>query len=174
VCFVKYYLTVHREERKKRNIIDICTVWAYRCITGRKCRKRAEFFTYRKIMDREIKKIAVSSEGPTLDDKVDPRFGRAGGFMIVDVATMQGEYIDNGTSQVMSQGAGIQAAEYVAGAGADVLLSGYVGPKAFQALNAVGITVGQDCDKFTVRKAVEMFLAGKVPAADGPNREGHT
>ncbi len=125
-------------------------------------------------MDTEIKKIAVSSDGPTLDDKVDSRFGRAGGFVVVDVATMTGEYIDNGASQVMAQGAGIQAAELVAGAGADVLLSGYVGPKAFQALNAVGIIVGQDCDDFTVREAVERFLAGKVPAADGPNREGHS
>ena len=122
-------------------------------------------------MEKKVKKIAVSSEGPSLDDNVDSRFGRAGGFVVVDVATRETQYLDNGASQVMSQGAGIQAAEIVAGAGADVLLSGYVGPKAFQALNAVGIIVGQDCEKFTVREAVERFLDGKIVAADGPNRE---
>lgn len=30
-----------------------------------------------------MQKVAVSSEGPSLDDMVDPRFGRAGGFVIV-------------------------------------------------------------------------------------------
>ncbi|RUM39311.1 MAG: dinitrogenase iron-molybdenum cofactor biosynthesis protein [Desulfobulbus sp.] len=122
-------------------------------------------------MEKAIKRIAVSSEGPSLEDNVDSRFGRAGGFVVVDVATMATEYIDNGASQVMTQGAGIQAAEVVAAAEADVLLSGYVGPKAFQALSAVGIIVGQDCDNLTVREAVERYLDGKVPAADGPNRE---
>ena len=43
-------------------------------------------------------KIAISSEGPSLDDQVDPRFGRAGGFLLVDPSTMETKYIDNGTS----------------------------------------------------------------------------
>ena len=34
-------------------------------------------------------KVAVSSEGPGLDSQVDPRFGRAGGFVIVDMETMR-------------------------------------------------------------------------------------
>jgi predicted Fe-Mo cluster-binding NifX family protein len=121
--------------------------------------------------ETKLKKIAVSSDGPTLDDKVDPRFGRAGGFVIVDVDTMETEYINNGESQVMSHGAGIQAAEIVAGAGADVLLSGYVGPKAFQALSGARIAIGQNCDNLTVREAVERFLDGKIPVADAPNME---
>lgn len=118
-----------------------------------------------------MKKIAVSSDGPSLDDKVDPRFGRAGGFVIVDVDTMETEYINNGASQVMSHGAGIQAAEIVAQAGAEVLLSGYVGPKAFQALSGARISIGQNCDNLTVREAVERFLDGKIPVADAPNME---
>jgi predicted DNA-binding protein (UPF0251 family)/predicted Fe-Mo cluster-binding NifX family protein len=122
-------------------------------------------------VEKEIKKIAVSSYGPTLDDKVDPRFGRAGGFVVVDVNTKETQYIDNGASQVMSQGAGIQAAEIVARAEANVLLSGYVGPKAFQALSAAGIAIGQDCENLTVREAVDHFLDGKIPVADAPNME---
>ncbi|MEI3479310.1 MAG: NifB/NifX family molybdenum-iron cluster-binding protein [Bilophila sp.] len=87
-------------------------------------------------------KIAVSSEGPGLDDIVDPRFGRAGGFVIIDPETMEtSDYLDNGASQVMAQGAGIETAERVAGAGVDAVLSGYVGPKAFEALKAAGIKV---------------------------------
>ena len=120
-----------------------------------------------------MEKIAVSSEGPDMDARVDPRFGRAAGFMIIDPETMAFEYVDNGSSQVMAQGAGIQAAEIVAATGARVLLTGFVGPKAFQALNAAGITIGQNVDNLTVREAVQRFQAGDVAVADAPNSRGH-
>ncbi len=113
-----------------------------------------------------IKKVAVTSDGPGLDSKVDPRFGRCAGFVVVDLETLSSEYIDNGSSQVMSQGAGIQAAENVVNAGAQVVLSGYVGPKAFAALAAVGIRIGQDVDGMTVGQAVEKFKQGEVPFAE--------
>ena len=115
--------------------------------------------------------IAITSEGPSLDDQVDPRFGRAAGFVVVDLETMESRYIDNGQSQVMSQGAGIQAAELIARAGVECLLTGYVGPKAFQALSAAGIKIGQDLEGLTVREAVERFRSGSVPMAQAPNRE---
>jgi len=120
-----------------------------------------------------MEKIAISSEGPDLDARVDPRFGRAAGFVIVDPETMAFEYVDNGASQVMAQGAGIQAAEIVAATGARILLTGFVGPKAFRALNAAGITIGQNVDNLTVREAVQRFQAGDVTVAEAPNSQGH-
>ena len=118
-------------------------------------------------------KIAVSSEGPDLDARIDPRFGRAAGFMIVDPQTMAFDYVDNGATQVMAQGAGIQAAEIVAGTGASVLLTGYVGPKAFQALSAAGIAIGQNLEDLTVRDAIQRFQQGGVEMAEAPNSRGH-
>jgi predicted Fe-Mo cluster-binding NifX family protein len=117
-----------------------------------------------------MNRIAVTSEGPLLDDQVDSRFGRAAGFLIVDLDTMDTRYIDNGKTQIMPQGAGIQAAELIAGAGASWLLTGYVGPKAFQALSAAGIKIVQDLDGLTVRQAVERFKGGGIEAAQAPNR----
>lgn len=119
-----------------------------------------------------MNRIAVTSEGPSLDDKVDPRFGRAAGFVVVDLDTMDTEYIDNGRSQVMAQGAGIQAAELVARAGVSCLLTGYVGPKAFQALSAAGIKMVQNLEGLTVRQAVERFKSGQVEMAHTANRAG--
>jgi len=119
----------------------------------------------------DAQKVAVSSEGPTLDSRVDARFGRCGGFAIVDLDTMGVEYVDNGTSQTMAQGAGIQAAENVANAGAQVLLSGYVGPKAFRALEAAGIGIGQDVDGMTVGEAIEKYKRGEVPMVESPNAQ---
>jgi len=119
----------------------------------------------------DVNRIAVTSEGPSLDDQVDPRFGRAAGFVIVDLDTMDTDYIDNGQTQVMAQGAGIQAAQLIAGAGVGCLLTGYVGPKAFQALSAVGIKVVQNLEDLSVREALERFKTGDLPIAKEPNRE---
>jgi predicted Fe-Mo cluster-binding NifX family protein len=120
-----------------------------------------------------MEKIAVSAESPHIDDFLDPRFGRAAGFIIVDPQTMEHEYIDNGEAQVRPQGAGIQAAETVARTGARVVLTGYVGPKAFQALRAAGITIGQNLEGLTVREAIKRYTDGKIEMADQPNRKGH-
>ncbi|HHP7234021.1 MAG TPA: NifB/NifX family molybdenum-iron cluster-binding protein [Desulfobacterales bacterium] len=119
-------------------------------------------------------KIAVSCEEPTLDSAVDPRFGRAAGFLIVDPETLNFEYVENGAAQAMAQGAGIAAAETVVQAGAAVVLTGFVGPKAFIALSAAGVRVGQNLENLTVREAVERYKAGEVEIADQPNRSrGH-
>jgi predicted Fe-Mo cluster-binding NifX family protein len=118
-----------------------------------------------------MKRIAVTSEGPSLDDQVDPRFGRAAGFVVIDLETMDTSYINNGQSQVMAQGAGIQAAELISRAGASCLLTGYIGPKAFLALSAAGIEVVHNLEGITVREAVERFKSGRVEMARSSNRE---
>lgn len=120
-----------------------------------------------------MKKIAVTCDSPSLDAQVDPRFGRAAGFLIVNPETMEFDYIDNGSTQIMAQGAGIQAAENVARSGAKVLLTGYVGPKAFQGLTGAGIEIGQNLENMTVRQAIEKYKAGEVELATTPNRMGH-
>ena len=119
-----------------------------------------------------MRKIAVSSEGPTLDSPVDPRFGRAAGFVIIDPETMAFEYVDNGASQAMSQGAGIQTAELMTQHDVGVVLTGYVGPKAFHSLSAVGIKIGQNLESLSVRAAVEKYKSGQVSIAEAPNRTG--
>ena len=121
---------------------------------------------------KTMRKIAVSSEGPDLEGPVDPRFGRAAGFVIIDPDTMASEFVDNAASQGMAQGAGIQAAELMTRHEVGVVLTGYVGPKAFQALSAAGIKVGQNLEELSVRQAVEKYKAGQVAMAGSPNRGG--
>jgi predicted Fe-Mo cluster-binding NifX family protein len=120
-----------------------------------------------------MKTIAITAESPDLDGRIDPRFGRAAGFVVVDPDTMAFDYVDNGASQIMSKGAGIQAAEILAGTGAGVLLTGFVGPKAFQALSAAGIAIGQNLENLTVREAVQNFREGKIEIAEAPNSRSH-
>ena len=104
--------------------------------------------------------IAVSSEGPTLDSTVDPRFGRAAGFVIVEPSGAT-RYVDNGASQAMAHGAGIETARRIAEAGATVLLTGVVGPKAASALATAKLTVSEGYEGLTVGQAVERYRAGK-------------
>lgn len=115
-------------------------------------------------------RIAVSSEGRDLDSRVDPRFGRAAGFLLIDPETLSFEHVDNSGAQAMGQGAGIQAAELLARHGVKVVLTGYVGPKAYQALTAAGIRIGQDLEDCTVREAIQRYREGRVRMAGGPNR----
>ena len=115
------------------------------------------------------RKIAVTSEGPTFQDLVDPRFGRAGGFVVVDLETGDFTYVDNGASQVLAQGAGIQAAENLVKAGAQVLLTGHVGPKAFTALQAAGVKMIQGVENMTIGEAVARFKAGAFTYSDAPS-----
>ena len=139
------------------------------CGTGQRWRRRGanKKSKERQVMHEGI--IAVTSEGPGMDSMVDPRFGRAAGFVVVDLATMGISYVDNGGSQAMAQGAGIQAAENIARAGAGALLSGFVGPKAFQALSAGGIQVIQNVEGMTVGQAVDKYKRGELAVADAPN-----
>jgi predicted Fe-Mo cluster-binding NifX family protein len=120
-----------------------------------------------------MNKIAVSCEEPSLDSAVDPRFGRAAGFLIVNPENLEFEFVDNGASQAMPQGAGIQAAELIANSGAKVVLTGFVGPKAFMALSSAGVKVGQDLENVTVRQALERLKTGQVKFAEQPNKGGH-
>jgi predicted Fe-Mo cluster-binding NifX family protein len=120
--------------------------------------------------EHTMQKIAISAEGPTLEDWVDPRFGRAGGFVTVELPERKLDYIDNGASQMMAMGAGIETAERMAAAGVQVVLSGYVGPKAFDALRAAGILICQDVEGITIGEAIENFVAGKYPFAEASNK----
>ena len=104
--------------------------------------------------------IAVSSEGPTLDDAVDPRFGRAAGFVLVD-PTGNVTYLDNGSSQAMAHGAGLEAARRLADAGAAVVLSGVVGPKAAAALKSVGVAAVEGMEGRTVGQALAAYRDGQ-------------
>lgn len=116
-------------------------------------------------------RIVVSAQGDTLDGMVSPVFGRCPVYLFVNSETMDFEAVPN---PAMSQGggAGIQAAQLVVNHGAEVVLSGNLGPNAFDVLQAAGVPsylVGEG----TVRQAVEAFLAGQLQPIAGANVAAH-
>ena len=105
-------------------------------------------------------KVAVSSLGQDLDAQLDLRFGRCAYFLIVDADTMAFEVIDNAAAGAAG-GAGIQAGQAVANAGAKVVLTGNVGPNAFQTLSSMGLKIYTGLNG-TVREVVEQFRQGAL------------
>jgi len=117
-------------------------------------------------------KVAITSQGKDLNAPVDPRFGRAAYILIVDMDDNSIEVLDNSENVNAFKGAGIQAAASVADKGADVLLTGFCGPKAFQTLEAAGVKVANDASG-TVQDALDDFKNGKLVYADGANADAH-
>lgn len=116
--------------------------------------------------------IVVSARGETTEALVDSRFGRTAFFVSVDPATGAVEAHSNKPNLEAPQGAGIQAAQFVAGLGAKVLISGNVGPKAFRVLQAAGIRMYR-CEGGTVAEAVSRLKADDLPEVTAATVPGH-
>ncbi len=117
-------------------------------------------------------KIAFSTSGDGLEAPLDSRFGRALKFLVLDTETGAIQIIDNAQNLNAAQGAGIQSAEAVARAGAEAVITGHCGPKAFRVLRAAGIKV-YNADVPTVAAALELFRLGKLIEAASPDVGGH-
>ncbi|RSN77679.1 NifB/NifX family molybdenum-iron cluster-binding protein [Candidatus Methanodesulfokora washburnensis] len=103
-------------------------------------------------------RVAVPSTGPDPDSPMDPRFGRAPYFIIFDLDTMKYETVQN-TFMNAPSAAGIQTAQLLIDKKVDVVLSGNVGPNAYQALVSAGIQVIPISAR-TAREAVEIYKKG--------------
>jgi predicted Fe-Mo cluster-binding NifX family protein len=97
-------------------------------------------------------KICVSAKGPDLEAEVDPNFGRAAYFLIVDPQTLEFKAFANPHAQA-GHGAGIQSAQFAAGQEVSAVLTGQVGPNAQQVFESAGIRV-ISAEKCTVRQAL--------------------
>ena len=112
-------------------------------------------------------KICVTSQGKTLDDQVDPRFGRCQFFIIVDTDTLDFEAVENQSAQ-FSGGAGIQSGQLMASKGVKAVLTGNVGPNAFQTLQAGGIKIYTGLSG-KIRDVVKKYKGGTLKLTDNPS-----
>jgi predicted Fe-Mo cluster-binding NifX family protein len=118
-------------------------------------------------------KICISSQGDNLDAQVDPRFGRCAYFIFYDTDKNEFEVIQN-TNVMASSGAGIQSAQLVLSKGAQVVITGNVGPNAFGIFNSAGISVIAGVAGISVKEAIEKFKRGELKnTASNPTVPGH-
>jgi predicted Fe-Mo cluster-binding NifX family protein len=72
-----------------------------------------------------------------------------------------------------AQGAGIKSAEAISRLGANVLITGHCGPKAFETLSAAGIEIVLGAEGFTVSQALEKYKAGDLKPSGSSDVSGH-
>jgi len=115
--------------------------------------------------------IALTAKGDSLEAEIDPRFGRCQYFLIVDPDTMEMKSISN-ESAMASGGAGIQAAQTIAKTESKVVVTGNMGPNAFQTLSAAGIKVFIGANG-TIREVIEKYKKGELTETKSPNVDSH-
>ena len=114
-------------------------------------------------------KIAVSATHRSLDADVDPRFGRCMCFVVVETEGNEikdHKEVSNEAIQAM-RGAGIQAAQTVANEGVEVVITGNIGPNAFNVLNQTGIKVVTGVSG-KVKDVVIKYLKGELKETTEP------
>lgn len=114
-------------------------------------------------------KICITAAGEDWGSPTQPNFGRASYFLFID---SEAETIDSVKNRPGSHGAGVQAAQTVCGQGARAVVTGSVGPNAFQGLAAAGIDVYVGATG-TVREAYDAYRAGDLRQATAPTGRSH-
>ena len=114
-------------------------------------------------------KVCITARGEGLTAEVDPTFGRAAYFVFVDTETGAIESIANAPG---AHGAGVQASQTVADKGAKVVITGSVGPNAYQGLAAAGIEMYTGATG-TVKEALDAFNSGELARSGGATGERH-
>lgn len=117
-------------------------------------------------------RLAITSEGESLQSCIDLRFGGAKFFVVMDTETRAVMAVSNAMNLNAAQGAGIQAGKRVVELGVKALITGHVGPKAFATLRAGDVEIYTGASG-TVADAVEQLKAGMLKVAQFADVEGH-
>jgi predicted Fe-Mo cluster-binding NifX family protein len=116
-------------------------------------------------------KIVVTANGASLDAPASPVFGRCPWYVFVDTETMEAEAVENPALSAAG-GAGIQAAQFVIEHAAEAVITGNVGPNAFNVFRSAGVPIyiGQG---ETVRDAVGAYRNGQLREVGGATGPAH-
>ncbi len=121
--------------------------------------------------------IAIPSIGNGgLNDDMSPRFGRCGSFTFVELENDEIKSVKtviNHAAEAMG-GAGIQATEIVGNNSADIVIAGFLGPNAANALNALKLKIYHAPDKrMTVREVLNLYIQKELDVLTSANVASH-
>jgi len=103
-------------------------------------------------------KIAIPSDDKTI---IADHFGRAKFFMVYDTENSQIQILDNQENAQAPQGAGIQAANMVLEAKAEVLITNDLGPKAEKVIKGSSLKVIMVNSKELLNIVIDKFKSGE-------------
>jgi predicted Fe-Mo cluster-binding NifX family protein len=119
----------------------------------------------------EIMKVAISTDGQELGSRVSPIFGRCPYFLIVELdgeKIRDHEVVEN-TAMEKASGAGTEATQVVGEKDVDIVISGGIGPKAFQALKKWDIEPYEG-EPGSVEDNITKFSKGDLKKIENPTR----
>lgn len=105
-------------------------------------------------------KIAISAAGKTSDDLLDMRFGRCEYFQIYNTESGETKIIKN-NGQSSSGGAGIAAANQLIDERVDVIITGSLGPNAFEIIERAGIKTYK-CSNIVINSVLKKYRNGEL------------
>ena len=116
--------------------------------------------------------VAVPTAGNDLNATVEQRFGRSPRYILVDTETWEFRVVDNPAAH-QAGGAGVFAAQLVIDQGAEAVIAGDVGPKAFSVLERAGVKVYPRVTG-TIRDALDLLGSSHFSETDAPTTQaGH-
>lgn len=105
-------------------------------------------------------KIGISSMGLAISSTADPRFGRCNYFAIFDTDENSYRFIEN-NAQHAGGGAGIAAAQQMIDEDVEVVLTGNMGPNAYNVIKGNDIKIYR-IGSVSIEKAVQLFKEAKL------------
>jgi predicted Fe-Mo cluster-binding NifX family protein len=106
-------------------------------------------------------KVGISATGSDFGARVDNRFGRCPWFLVVESDSLEFTVHENRHADE-GMGAGIAAAQDLIDQDVDTVISGQVGPKAYEVLKASNIDIFLVSGDMSVEDAVERLKRGDL------------
>ncbi|HUU74544.1 MAG TPA: NifB/NifX family molybdenum-iron cluster-binding protein [Methanoregulaceae archaeon] len=105
--------------------------------------------------------VCITSKGPSPDDMVEERFGRAPFFIFFDSENDEWNAVENAAAGAAG-GAGPRAAQALIDNGDKAVITGNVGGNALAALQAAGIAIYFFRGEGTVKSVYQQYKEGKL------------
>lgn len=105
-------------------------------------------------------KICLSAKENSLDSQLDPRFGRAVYFVLIDPETMEMEIMEN-SAAAAGGGAGITSGQLMVEKDVSAVITGNMGPNAMNVLKAANIEIYRG-EALSVKENIEKFKQGAL------------
>jgi len=105
-------------------------------------------------------KIAISASGKNMDSLLDVRFGRCEYFQIHDSESKEVIVIEN-KGLTCSGGAGIVAAQQLIDENINIIITGNLGPNAFEIIEKAEIKPYK-CENISIQSVLEKFKSNEL------------
>ncbi len=113
-------------------------------------------------------RVVISAQGEERTSLPDPRFGRAAFFVVMDSEKEEIIEVHANDMKDASGGAGVASAQKISGIGADVLITGALGPKAFAVIKELGIDVFSHNNESNLHETLLAFKGGRLVKLSNP------